>query len=49
MLPVWPRLASRFSPVSHLPVYRVTLHKGEAMYISLSDFQWTNTETKSLQ
>ena len=25
------------------------LHRGEAMYISLIDFQWTSTETKSFQ
>ena len=24
-------------------------HRGEAMYISLIDFQWTSTETKSFQ
>ena len=27
----------------------VSLHRGEAMYISLIDFQWTSTEKKSFQ
>ena len=25
------------------------MHRGEVMYISLIDFQWTSTETKSFQ
>ena len=28
-------------------LYYIIYHRGEAMYISMIDFQWTSTETKN--
>ena len=45
-----PALPENYRKITVTPaIGKIFDHRGEAMYISLIDFQWTCTETKSFQ